>query len=261
MIFYFSGTGNSLWAARRLSRVLGQAEPVAVADELRRHPSGDCVYELGGGECLILVFPVHSWGPAELMLRFVSRLSIRDYAGQKVYAVCTCGDTCGWTDRILGEALRKRGLSLAGCWSVRMPNNYILMKGFGVDADDVREAKLAAAPAAVDAVAEAIRAHEGGVHLTVGSRPWLKSRIINPLFRRFLAGPDSRTKYHVADTCIGCGLCARVCPTGTVTMKDGRPEWGRGCVQCTACINRCPVRAVEYGGITQTQGRYHHPDL
>ena len=262
MILYFSGTGNSLWVAGRLSQALGQAKPVSVADELRRH-AGDavCEYALRQGEPLILVFPVHSWGPAEMMLRFVSRLSVRDYAGQKVYAVCTCGDTCGWTDRILGEALRKRHLPLTGCWSVRMPNNYILMKGFGVDPDDVREVKLAAAPAAVDAVAAAIRNGDTGVHLTVGTQPWLKSRLISPLFRRFLAGPDSRTKFHVSEACIGCGLCERVCPTGTVMMKDGRPEWGRGCVQCTACINRCPVRAIDYGGITQGQGRYHHPDL
>ena len=142
-----------------------------------------------------------------------------------------------------------------------MPNNYILMKGFGVDPDDVRDAKLAAAPAAVEAVAEDIRAGKGGVHMVTGTQPWLKSRLINPLFRSFLAGPDSRTKYHVSASCIGCGLCERVCPTGTVTMKDGRPEWGRGCVQCTACIHRCPVRAIDYGTITQNQGRYCHPDL
>ena len=42
MILYFSGTGNSLWVAGRLSQALGQAKPVSVADELRRH-AGDAV--------------------------------------------------------------------------------------------------------------------------------------------------------------------------------------------------------------------------
>ena len=97
MIFYFSGTGNSLWTARQLSAALGEAEPVAVSDELRKAgETGVCEYSLKDGEPLILVFPVHSWGPAVLMLRFVERLRIRDYGGQPVYAVCTCGDTCGW---------------------------------------------------------------------------------------------------------------------------------------------------------------------
>ena len=260
MIFYFSGTGNSLWTARQLSAALGEAEPVAVADELRKAgETGVCEYSLKDGEPLILVFPVHSWGPAVLMLRFVERLRIKDYGGQPVYAVCTCGDTCGWTDRMMREALSRRGLPLTACWSVRMPNNYILMKGFGVDSDEVRETKLHTAPQEVRAVVDAIRGQSSCSHYTVGTRPWLKSRLINPLFRKFLAGPDSKTKFHVGDACIGCGLCAANCPTGTVTMRDGRPVWGRGCVQCTACINRCPVRAIDYGDITQDQGRYHHP--
>ena len=65
MIFYFSGTGNSLWTARQLSSALEEAEPVAVADELRRAgETGECEYSLKDGEPLILVFPVHSWIPA-----------------------------------------------------------------------------------------------------------------------------------------------------------------------------------------------------
>ena len=131
---------------------------MAVADELRKAgETGVCEYSLKDGEPLILVFPVHSWGPAVLMLRFVERLRIKDYGGQPVYAVCTCGDTCGWTDRMMREALSRRGLPLTACWSVRMPNNYILMKGFGVDSDEVRETKLHTAPMEVRDVEAAIR--------------------------------------------------------------------------------------------------------
>ena len=260
MIFYFSGTGNSLWTARQLSAALEEAQPVAVADELRKAgETGVCEYSLKDGEPLILVFPVHSWGPAVLMLRFVERLRIKDYGGQPVYAVCTCGDTCGWTDRMMRETLSRRGLPLTACWSVRMPNNYILMKGFGVDTDEVRETKLRTAPQEIQDIIAAIKGQGQYSHYVVGSMPWLKSRVISSLFRRFMAGPGSRTEFHVSDDCIGCGLCARSCPTGTVTMQDGRPVWGRGCVQCTACINRCPVRAIDWGKITQEQGRYHHP--
>ncbi len=260
MIFYFTGTGNSLWVARQLGAAFGES-PIAVADELSRHPSGECIYDIKYGEHLILVFPVHSWGPAEMMLRFVSRMTLHGYVHQPVYAVCTCGDTCGWTDRIISGALSRRGIDLTACWSVRMPNNYILMKGFGVDSDEVRETKLLTAPNEVRAVVDAIKGVKEYRSYLIGTHPWLKSRVISRLFRHFLAGPDSKTKFHVSDACIGCGLCARACPTGTVVMQDGRPVWGRGCVQCTACINRCPVRAIDWGNITQQQGRYRHPEL
>ena len=56
---------------------------MAVADELRKAgETGVCEYSLKDGEPLILVFPVHSWGPAVLMLRFVERLRIKDYGGR-----------------------------------------------------------------------------------------------------------------------------------------------------------------------------------
>ena len=260
MIFYFSGTGNSLWVAERIGAALGET-PVPVADELKRTPSGDCEYSIGDDGRLVFVFPVHSWGPAVIMTRFIDRLRISDFHGQPVYAVCTCGDNCGFTDRIMSAALGRRGLPMTACWSVRMPNDYILMKGFGVDSSEVRDRKLAEAPAVVDSMIEAVRNGGRYCHYETGTHPFLKSRIVNFLFRKFVVSPGSRNEFFVTDRCIGCGLCASVCPVDVISMKDSRPVWGRGCVQCTACINRCPVRAVEYGKVSQSQGRYHHPDL
>jgi NAD-dependent dihydropyrimidine dehydrogenase PreA subunit len=47
----------------------------------------------------------------------------------------------------------------------------------------------------------------------------------------------------------------------TIRMDDGRPVWGKDCTQCLACINRCPVHAIQYGKGTAQRGRYYHPDL
>ncbi len=55
MIFYFSGTGNSLWVARQLQESL--QEPLyKLVDVL----SSDQVYALGEEERLGFVFPVYS---------------------------------------------------------------------------------------------------------------------------------------------------------------------------------------------------------
>lgn len=265
MIFYFTGTGNALWLAERVGAAFGE-NPRAIADELKKH-DGECCYSIAQDEKLVFVFPVHSWGPAPIVTEFISRLVLDGYSSQQVYALCVCGDNCGLSREIMASALKRRGIILTACYSLQMPNNFILMKGFGVDSDEVRDAKLATAPERADRI---IAFMQGGVGVAdgdsgqpvyvQGSFPFLKSRVVYPLFKKYMVGAK-KTKFHVTDSCIGCGLCAKICPVGTITMQDGRPQWGSGCQQCTACIHRCPVRAIEYGDITQSQGRYHHPSM
>lgn len=257
MIFYFTGTGNSLWVAEALGRELG--EPlVSIAEELKKS-NGELVYSLGGQERVIFVFPIHSWGPAVLIRRFVSRLKLEGYSEQPVYSVSTCGDDCGCTDKMMRAALHKRGIVLTNSYSVQMPNNYILMPGFDVDSKEVETAKLQAAPTRLTAIVEAISRQENIKLYHAGSLPALKSYLVYPLFAKYAI---KKNAFYTTDACICCGLCERVCPTGTISLAaDGKPRWADTCVQCMACIHRCPVRAIEYGKATLKKRRYHHPEL
>lgn len=258
MIYYFSATGNSLWAAQQLSAALGE-QICDIAALMKEQPSGDITIHPGKDERTVLVFPIHSWGPALLMMRFARRLRIEG-DDKTVWAVATCGDDCGQADKVLASCLRKRGIMLQAFYTLQMPNNYILMKGFDTDSSDVAAHKLAEAPQTINAIVQAIegRGTQDGL-CRRGAVPRLKSGVVYPLFARFVAG---RQKFHATDACIGCGLCARICPTDTIVMKDGRPQWnGTDCVQCTACIHRCPARAIEYGNISQGKGRYTNPVL
>ena len=72
MIFYFSATGNSLWAARLLGQHFDMT-PVSVADAMKK---GECRFDLARSPFVMFVFPVHSWGPAVTMLKFVERMEL-----------------------------------------------------------------------------------------------------------------------------------------------------------------------------------------
>lgn len=257
MIFYFTGTGNSLWVAKGLETAFN--EPlISIADNLKQEDA-EIKFSLRKDETIFFVYPVHSWGPAVLVMRFISRLKLEGYQHQPIYSVCTCGDECGYASDILQKKLHKKGLTLTGSYSIQMPNNYILMKGFDVDTKEVEETKLHKTPETLSTIIDTIKTKKNTTIYHTGSMPFLKSRIVYPLFTTFAVGRNSF--YAMEDVCTSCGLCTRICPTDSITMEDGTPDWDNKCVQCTACIHRCPVRAIEYGNETWRKGRYHHPDL
>jgi Pyruvate/2-oxoacid:ferredoxin oxidoreductase delta subunit len=48
--------------------------------------------------------------------------------------------------------------------------------------------------------------------------------------------------------CLGCGTCAKYCPTKALKMKGRstkRPYWRHKCEYCLRCLNFCPNQAIE----------------
>lgn len=64
-------------------------------------------------------------------------------------------------------------------------------------------------------------------------------------------------KLKINENCVGCGLCASLCPMNNIYIKDDKAIAGEKCTMCYRCISRCPQKAITLLGDTvQEQCRY-----
>ena len=59
--------------------------------------------------------------------------------------------------------------------------------------------------------------------------------------------PNVVTLRLLPERCVGCGLCATVCPHRVFVVEEGRARIRDrdACMECGACTRNCPVSAVE----------------
>lgn len=249
MIFYFSGCGNSRHVAETLAQGLNDNLvfiPAAMRDNQYQ-------YALTEGERLGFVFPVYSWAPPQLVLRFIKQLQLASKP-EYVYFACTCGDECGHTEKIFREALQDKGWELAACFSLKMPETYIGMPGFKLDTEANAKKKIENTNAAMSRNIPRLLNKERFAEMDEGSLAWLKSHLINKSFNKF-ATDDS--KYRFTEECISCGKCVNACPLQNITLEDGHPKWNGHCTMCMSCYHHCPVNAIHYGKATVGKGQYY----
>ncbi|MCH5231759.1 MAG: EFR1 family ferrodoxin [Muribaculaceae bacterium] len=254
MVIYFSGTGNSTFVATTIANFLNeklQFLPTIEVNEMN----------LSEEERIIFVFPVYSWGVPPLVIRFISEIGEEKWErvkekGIRVDCVMTCGDEVGLAPEMLQKSFRKFGITLDSVWSVIMPNNYVLLPGFNVDSKSIESKKLKACEGRILEISQAISRGERRVDVVRGSIPWLKTKLVFPLFKKWGIFPN---KWHYTNACIGCGQCAKICPMLNVSMIENHPMWGKKCCSCLGCYHICPVHAVEYSNETKRKGQYIFP--
>lgn len=255
MIFWFSGTGNSLWAAKELAAALNDT----LIDIAQEHTRGHHDYSLRPGESIGWVFPVHAWGPPPMVCDFARQLSIDNYTtSTHCYMVATCGDDSGLTVEILQKALGN--ITLNAAFTLQMPNTYICLPGFDVDSHDLEHNKLMAAKERIGHLVTAIAERRNVTDVVRGTMPWTKSRILRPGFLMTCMGDGKFLADN--DACTRCGKCVLQCPVGNITQDtNGKPQWHGNCTMCLRCLHLCPTRAINYGKGTAKKGRYHHSDM
>ncbi|MBQ9980845.1 MAG: EFR1 family ferrodoxin [Oscillospiraceae bacterium] len=250
MVFYFSGTGNSEYAARRIAAALGDEVIINIPDAAK---AKRFEYTAKEGEKVGFAFPVYYWGVPYTVVEFVKKLSVKN--ADYVWNCATCGGHTGNANGSFKKLLSERGMELSACFGVVMVENYIPMFDIDEDIDGI----LDAADKEIDRFAEIVcRGEKGNFDPIRGALAGVKSAVMYPFYN---LGRKTK-KFYAEDGCTACGLCESVCPEDAITMENGAPKWVKDkCSMCTGCINRCPVRVLQFGSGTKKRGRYYNPRL
>ena len=250
MIFYFSGSGGTRWAANAMD--LGD-RVVDMGEALRY---GELEYDLGRETRVGFFLPTYFWGPPRAVVEFVEKARFDLPKSCYVYLVLTCGGSTGNADRLMAAALEKKGLAVRGYFALPLVDNYSVM--FTIPDQTKQRRVESAAETALASIRTAVAACTPGDHNK--HRGPLPGLITPVIYKAYGPNGPGTGIFSVSAACVGCGLCAGLCPDRAIEMEGGKPVWKKDrCTRCLACFHQCPVAAISAGKGSLKHGRYLHP--
>jgi ferredoxin len=227
MLFYFTGTGNSLYVAKQLEK-FSVSIPQAIHDV-------DMYYK---DEAIGIVCPVYGHEMPQMVKDFLKKaIFVTDY----FYLVLTYGHTHGGAAELAEEFLTACGIKADYINTILMVDNFL--PGFDM------EEEIAINPE------KEVEKHLAGIQADIKARRKFKQAVTEEdreWHRKFLEFAKTMPKeaytspYLVSEECIGCGICMRVCPAGCIYLENQRAiHTDKNCQMCMACIHTCPKKAIQ----------------
>lgn len=246
MVIYFSGTGNSEYVAQRIAVGIGD-QCANLFDRIKEQDTSPIYSDTP----YVLVAPTYAWQLPKVLVDYLKSIEIN--GNKKLYIILTCGANIMGAPHYCAKFCEKIGMEYMGTTEVVMPENYIAM----FKAPDKEEALeiIEKAEPKIDLIIKYINHNRP---LILKSNP-VKKSISAVLNKSFYKGFIKDKKFYVKDECLSCGLCASKCVKNNIEIVDGKPVWQGSCIHCMACINYCPVKAIEYGKGTTKKVRYTCP--
>ena len=240
-IYYFSGTGNSLYAAKKLLEKIPDSKLYSIPKLQGEH--------VVNSEFMGLVFPTHALDVPVIVKDFIQKVDISKV--KYIFSIVTCGDKAGNTIVYLDELLKSKKGKLDYGLEVKLADNSIYYKTPNTEIEKrFRELDTALARVSSD-----ILNRNRNMDSYSKFAKWsLMSLALKMAMKYYLK--DGKKKVS-SEKCIHCGLCEKLCPSKNISNIEGNMVFGKNCVNCYGCINWCPKGAISFGKINVHNGNQY----
>ncbi|SHE46016.1 4Fe-4S binding domain-containing protein [Mariniphaga anaerophila] len=258
---YFTGTGNSLKVLKTCGEVFSESGTRINLAEISLKEKN-----IEPADLLVFCFPVYAFGIPRICNKYLN--GIEPFKKQQNVAVLiTAGDSdeSGFAVKECIRVLNKKNCDVIYSGIIQMPINWTTSPkppfppSKESAAEIIKKGEAEARKIAKDIVSGVIRQHNFNY-------PKRYSRIKfywEYWAFKYLGLPSMWRLFKVYNTCDGCGLCAKICPTNSIEIIQNKPVWSKTCEQCMRCVNFCPAESIfqSQGGETKDRHKYREPDF
>lgn len=254
---YFTGTGNSLKILNTIKDSFCEAKNIVNISTIKLSE------EISDCDLLGFCFPVYAFGIPRIAGNYLKLL--RPFKNrQKTFVIITAGDLdeSGFAIRECNNILIRKNCEIIYSQVVQMPINWVTSmnppdkeEALEIINNGISQIK----PVAQDILNGVIKHHTFNIPKRYGRLGLYKEYW---LFK-YLGIKNLWRLFSVYDSCNGCQLCARACPTNSIEIINKKPVWKPSCEQCMRCVNLCPNESVyqKYSGSTIGRNKYIEPDF
>lgn len=246
MIFYFTGTGNSQYAAEKIAEKTG-SDVISIAECVRNEKYD---FHISEGDILGFVYPVYCWTMPDIVKDFASKIKITSDSEVYSFVLANCGGSTGDSPKHFAKIF-----PVSALFGIPMIDNYLPLEPKAATKEEA-EFDLGRVDVILNGIIDDIQNRKtGNLNKYAGGMGGVIG-LITPVMYNFARSTKS---FKVSDQCVSCRLCENICPSQAIKITDGRPVWIKPkCTMCYGCLNRCPKNAISLPK-TEGKGQYVNP--
>jgi ferredoxin len=266
-IYYFSGTGNSLYAARNLQRRISGSVLIPIVSLLGKERIASEAETVG------IIFPLMGPTFPSAVKRFLIKIDLS--RTEYIFAVATRGGTTCRIRQEMDKLLKRQGKILNAHFVITVFSNDPKFKtsGKSLDCHILTKEEIAKKEEEINLKLDEIQkiiinretSHKKDTEYLFKYGFFLERIFL--FINKILATKNIKDYFYCDSKCTGCGICERVCLSNRISIIEGRPVWNEKvlCFLCYACINYCPAESIQIRSMwlmksyTETECRYMHP--